>query len=127
MYVLNRENVYDLPYNDPSAALPVTYGDVFLEDEREFSAFNFVAADTGRLAAHFESAEQECRALVAENLPLPAYDQCIKASHLFNLLDSRGVISVVERQAYIGRVRALARACCEAYVARCGATASDAR
>jgi glycyl-tRNA synthetase alpha chain len=117
MYVLDRENVYDLPYNDPAAPAPVTYGDVFLNDERQFSAFNFHKADAALLGRHFEDAERECRALVDANLPLPAYDQCIKASHLFNLLDARGVISVVERQAYIGRVRTLARACCEAYAA----------
>jgi glycyl-tRNA synthetase alpha chain len=117
MYVLDYENVYDLPYNDPSSHTPLTYGDVFLRDEREFSAFNFEAANTDKLKTHFEDAEQECHALLARNLPLPAYEQCIKASHLFNLMDSRGVISVLERQAQIGRVRALARACCEAYLA----------
>ena len=116
MYVLDCENVYDLPYNDPDGPAPVTYGDVFLADERQFSAFNFEAADTGVLERHFVDAERECAALIGRKLPLPAYDQCIKASHCFNLLDARGVISVVERQAYIGRVRALARACCEAYL-----------
>jgi glycyl-tRNA synthetase alpha chain len=121
MYVLDKENVYDLPYNDPASAVPLTYGDVFLEDERQFSAFNFEAANTDKLKTHFEDAEQECHALLARALPLPAYEQCIKASHLFNLLDSRGVISVVERQAQIGRVRALARACCEAYMAKTSA------
>jgi glycyl-tRNA synthetase alpha chain len=120
MYVLDRENVYDLPYNDPASHTPLTYGDVFLEDEREFSAFNFEAANTDKLKTHFEDAEQECHALLSRTppLPLPAYEQCIKASHLFNLMDSRGVISVIERQAQIGRVRALARACCEAYLAK---------
>jgi glycyl-tRNA synthetase alpha chain len=121
MYVLDRENVYDLPYNDPESAVPLTYGDVFLEDERQFSAFNFEVANTEKLKTHFEDAEQECHALLERALPLPAYEQCIKASHLFNLLDSRGVISVVERQAQIGRVRALARACCESYLAKTGA------
>jgi len=120
MYVLDRENVYDLPYNDPASPTPLTYGDVFLEDERQFSAYNFEAANTEKLKTHFEDAEQECHALLDRKLPLPAYEQCIKASHLFNLMDSRGVISVVERQAQIGRVRALARACCEAYLASTG-------
>ena len=69
------------------------------------------------LARHFEDAEQECAALLAHGLALPAYDQCIKASHRFNLLDARGVISVAERAAYIGRVRALAKRCCEAWLA----------
>jgi glycyl-tRNA synthetase alpha chain len=124
MYVLDRENVYDLPYNDPASPTPLTYGDVFLEDEREFSAFNFEAANTDKLKTHFEDAEAECHALLSRSLPLPAYEQCIKASHLFNLLDARGVISVVERQAQIGRVRALAKACCEAWLAQITAHAA---
>jgi glycyl-tRNA synthetase alpha chain len=95
----------------------VTYGQVFLRNEREFSAYNFERADTALLADGFEKAEGECRRLLAANLALPAYDQCIKASHLFNLLDARGVIAVAERAAYIGRVRGLAKACCEAWLA----------
>jgi len=126
MYVLDRENVYDLPYNDPASPTPLTYGDIFLRDEREFSAFNFEAANTEKLKIHFEDAEAECHVLLARNLPLPAYEQCIKASHLFNLLDSRGVISVIERQAQIGRVRALARACCEAYLGLAQTVAKNA-
>jgi glycyl-tRNA synthetase alpha chain len=118
MYVLDRENVYDLPYNDPGSPTPLTYGDVFLEDERQFSTYNFEVANTEKLRTHFEDAERECAVLLERRLPLPAYEQCIKASHLFNLMDSRGVISVVERQAQIGRVRALARACCDAYLAQ---------
>ena len=90
---------------------------MFHQSEREFSAFNFDAADTGLLFRHFEDAEKECQALVEAKLALPAYDQCIKASHCFNLLDARGVISVTERAAYIGRVRALAKACCEGWLA----------
>ena len=73
--------------------------------------------DTAMLGRHFADAEAECAALLRRKLALPAYDQCIKASHLFNLLDARGVISVTERASYIGRVRALAKACCEAWVA----------
>jgi glycyl-tRNA synthetase alpha chain len=126
MYVLDRENVYDLPFNDPDGPTPLTYGDVYLEDEREFSAYNFEAADTDRLETHFLDAERECGALLGRALPLPAYEQCIKASHLFNLMDSRGVISVAERQARIGRVRALARACCEAYLAKVEGAAAHA-
>ena len=116
MYVLGRENMFQLPYNDPDSTTPITYGDVFLENEKQFSAYNFEAADTVKLKQHFEDAEQECSALIGRSLPLPAYEQCIKASHFFNLLNSRGVISVVERQAYIGRVRALAKTCCETYL-----------
>jgi glycyl-tRNA synthetase alpha chain len=122
MYVQGVENVYDLDFNGQG----VRYGEVFLQSEREFSTYNFEAADTGRLFAHFADAEAECRALLARTPPLalPAYDQCLKASHLFNLLDARGVISVTERAAYIGRVRALARGCCEAWLATRGQTAT---
>jgi len=114
MYIQGKENVYDLDFNGAG----VTYGDVFLENERQFSAYNLEHADTAQLLQHFSDAEKECEALLGRNLPLPAYDQCIKASHRFNLLDARGVISVTERAAYIGRVRALAKACCEAYLAK---------
>ena len=98
----------------------ITYGEVFKRAEREFSAYNFEPADTARLFEHFGDAEAECQALIGRGIALPAYDQCLKASHLFNLLDARGVISVTERAAYIGRVRALARACCEAWLAVSG-------
>ena len=87
-----------------------------MQSEREFSAYNFEHADTETLFRHFEDAERESAKLLAVGLPLPAYDQCILASHTFNLLDARGVISVTERQAYIGRVRTLAKACCEKWV-----------
>ena len=117
MYVQGVESVFDLDYNDASGPARVTYGQVFKRAEREFSAFNFELADTARLVVHFADAETECRALVDRGLALPAYDQCLKASHLFNLLDARGAISVTERTAYILRVRALARACCEAWLA----------
>ncbi|MFN6999843.1 MAG: glycine--tRNA ligase subunit alpha [Elioraea tepidiphila] len=117
MYILGVENVFDLPFNDPGSPAPLSYGDVFLRAEREFSAHNFEHADTEQLFRHFADAEKECAALLAKGLALPAYDQCIKASHRFNLLDARGVISVAERAAYIGRVRALAKACCEAWLA----------
>ena len=90
---------------------------MFHQSEVEFSTFNFERADTAILFRHFEDAEKECAALLkTRKLALPAYDQCIKASHAFNLLDARGVISVTERAAYIGRVRALAKACCEAWL-----------
>ncbi|MFQ5533622.1 MAG: glycine--tRNA ligase subunit alpha [Sphingomonadales bacterium] len=112
MYVQGVDNVYDLDWNGQG----VRYGDVFLRSEQEFSAFNFEHADTGRLMRHFQDAEAECAMLLEAGLALPAYDQCMKASHLFNLLDARGVISVTERAAYIGRVRALAKGCCEAWV-----------
>jgi glycyl-tRNA synthetase alpha chain len=117
MYIQGVENVYDLDFNGAG----VKYGDVFLRAEREFSAYNFEFANTDVLFGHFSDAEAECQALLGRNLALPAYDQCIKASHLFNLLDARGVISVTERAAYIGRVRALAKGCCEAWLAGAGA------
>ncbi len=113
MYIQGVENVYDLDFNGAGTS----YGDVFLQNEREYSAFNFDHADTGILTRQFADAEKQCESLIDAGLPLPAYDQCIKASHAFNLLDARGVISVTERQAYIGRVRNLARACCEQYLA----------
>jgi len=112
MYVQGVSSVYDLDFNGQG----VTYGDVFLRAEREYSAYNFEAADTAMLQRHFADAEIECGALIARALPLPAYDQCIKASHLFNLLDARGVISVSERASYIARVRNLAKACCEGWL-----------
>ncbi len=113
MYILGVDNVYALPFNTAG----LTYGDVFLENERQFSACNFEKANTEALAEGFRRAAEECRALVAAGLALPAYDQAIKASHLFNLLDARGVISVAERQAYIGRVRDLVKAVADAHVA----------
>jgi glycyl-tRNA synthetase alpha chain len=124
MYLMNKDRVYDMPYNDPQSATPVTYGEVFLQNEKEQSAYNFEHADTAMLFQHFKDAESQCNALLAKGLALPAYDQCIKASHNFNLLDARGVISVTERQAYIGRVRNLAKACCEAWLKSQGEDAS---
>jgi len=117
MYIQGVENVYDLAFNDEG----VKYGEVFLRAEREFSAHNFEHANTKLLFDQFAEAETECRSLLEAKLALPAYDQCIKASHRFNLLDARGVISVTERQAYIGRVRDLAKECCKAWLAGEGA------
>ena len=126
MYVQNVDNVYDLNFNGLEGEGKVTYGDVFLQAEQEYSRHNFEFADTATLFRHFEDAERECQALLKAGAPagegeahrvvLPAYDQCIKASHAFNLLDARGVISVTERQSYILRVRNLAKACGEAFL-----------
>jgi glycyl-tRNA synthetase alpha chain len=121
MYVQGVESMFDLDYNGASAPRRVTYGQVFKRAEREFSAYNFELADTALLVGHFADAEQECRRLIDHGVALPAYDQCLKASHLFNLLDARGAISVTERAAYILRVRALAGACCKAWLAGAGA------
>ena len=112
MYVQGIENVYDLDFNGAG----VRYGDVFLQAEREHSTYNFEIAEIDRLLRHFEDAERECRLVLERGLPLPAYDQCLKASHLFNLLDARGAIGVSERAGYIARVRTLAKACCEAWL-----------
>jgi glycyl-tRNA synthetase alpha chain len=112
MYIQGVENVYDLDWNGEG----VKYGDVFLQAEREYSAHNFEFANTDALRRQFTDAEAECMSLLEHDLALPAYDQCIKASHRFNLLDARGVISVTERAAYIGRVRKLAKGCCEAWL-----------
>ena len=113
MYIQGADNVFDLDWNGAG----VSYGDVYLQNEREFSAFNFERANTDLLFRHFADAEAECRALFQAALALPAYDQCIKASHLFNLLDARGVISVTERAHNIARIRGLTRGCCEAWLA----------
>jgi glycyl-tRNA synthetase alpha chain len=123
MYVQGVDNVFELNFNGRPGAGKVTYGDVFRQAEQEYSRYNFEYADTDILMQHFRDAEKECRALLDKGdrgdrheLALPAYDQCIKASHIFNLLDARGVISVTERQSYILRVRDLAKACCEAWI-----------
>ena len=129
MYLFDKKSVYELPYNRADSDVPLTYGDVFLQNEREQSAYNFEHADTEMLFRHFRDAAEECRRLLAageaakeaagadvHQMVLPAYDQCIKASHAFNLLDARGVISVTERQSYILRVREMAKACGGAFL-----------
>jgi glycyl-tRNA synthetase alpha chain len=112
MYVQGVEKVFDLDWNGAG----VSYGDVYLQAEREFSAYNFEYASVDLLQRHFADAEDECASLLESGLALPAYDQCMKASHLFNQLDARGVISVTERAAFIARVRALAKDCCAAWL-----------
>ncbi|MCO5092377.1 glycine--tRNA ligase subunit alpha [Bosea sp. (in: a-proteobacteria)] len=131
MYVQGVENVYDLNFNGLDGADRVSYGDVFLQAEQEYSRHNFEHANTEMLFRHFADAEAECKALLAagddpsrHQLALPAYDQCIKASHVFNLLDARGVISVTERQSYILRVRELAKACGAAWLKTAGGGAA---
>ncbi|MDP3896632.1 MAG: glycine--tRNA ligase subunit alpha [Mesorhizobium sp.] len=128
MYVQGVDNVYDLNFNGLDGDDRVSYGEVFLQAEQEYSRHNFEHANTQMLFEQFRFAEAECQALLAAGAPaadanqpmhrmvLPAYDQCIKASHVFNLLDARGVISVTERQNYIQRVRDLSRACGEAFL-----------
>ncbi len=130
MYVQGVDRVFDLNFNGRTDDRKLTYGDVFLQAEQEYSRFNFEHADTDLLLRHFRDAEAECKALLAKGsggdkhlLALPAYDQAIKASHIFNLLDARGVISVTERQSYILRVRDLTKACCAAWLATDGGRA----
>jgi glycyl-tRNA synthetase alpha chain len=127
MYVQGVENVYELNFNGREGAEKVSYGDVFLQAEQEYSRYNFEYADTAMIMRHFEDAERECLHLLdagkrdeRHEMALPAYDQCIKASHAFNLLDARGVIAVTERQSYILRVRELAKACGAAWLMTAG-------
>ncbi|MBH68148.1 MAG: glycine--tRNA ligase subunit alpha [Rhodospirillaceae bacterium] len=119
MYIQDVDSIFDLDWNGlPPESGGKTYREIFHQAEQEYSTYNFDAANTAQLFRHFADTEAECESLLLRDppLPLPAYDQCMKASHLFNLLDSRGVISVAERQSYIGRVRALARRCCQIWV-----------
>jgi glycyl-tRNA synthetase alpha chain len=129
MYVQGVDRVWDLNFNGRTDARKLTYNDVFQQAEQEYSRYNFEHANTDMLLGAFKNAEAECKSLLDKGAPtgtannlhhkmaLPAYDQCIKASHIFNLLDARGVISVTERQSYILRVRELAKACCGAWLA----------
>ena len=128
MYVQGVDRVFDLNFNGREGKKKVTYGDVFLQAEQEYSRHNFEFAETEMLFEQFRMAEAACRNYIDAGwvtvgnrkrhlMALPAYDQCIKASHVFNLLDARGVISVTERQSYILRVRELAKACGEAWLA----------
>jgi len=123
LYVQGVDSVYDLAFNDPQSPDFKTYGDVFLENERQFSAFELDVADVAVLKRQFEDMERSvpqilsARGRQGQALVLPAYDHVLKASHLFNLMDARGAIAVAERQSYIGRIRDLAKACARAWVA----------
>ena len=129
MYVQGVENVYDLAFNDTQSSDFKTYGEVFLENEREFSAFDFEQANVPMLDRWFKDAEAEVLRLLAakgrqgQPLVLPAYDYVLKASHLFNLMDARGAIAVAERQSYIGRIRDLCKACAQEWVRQQGENA----
>jgi glycyl-tRNA synthetase alpha chain len=111
MYVQKKNSVYDLQWNDNT-----TYGEIHLEDEKQWSAYNFEKADTEMLKKHFNDWEKEAQKLTSDNLPLPAYDAVMKCSHLFNLLQARGAISVSERVGYVLRVRAIAKLVAEKYL-----------
>ena len=107
MFVQGKKNVFELEWNNEG----IKYKEVFLQAEKEFSAYNFEFANTEVLLKNFETTESECKALLNKKLSLPAYDQCLKASHIFNLLDARGIIGVAERTGYINRIRELAKGC----------------
>jgi glycyl-tRNA synthetase alpha chain len=136
MYLQGVDDGFALNFNGREGAEKVTYGDVFRQAEEEYSRHNFEFADTEMLFRHFRDAEAACRQYLAAGEPAsgsnesrhlmaqPAYDQCIKASHVFNLLDARGVISVTERQSYILRVRELAKACGAAWLRTAGGGAA---
>ena len=115
MYLQGVDSVYDLQWSGE-----VTYGDLFHDAEVQFSRYNFEVVDVDMIRAIFMAREGECRMLLEQGLVLPAYDACMQTSHLFNVLDARGALSVAERTGYIGRVRSLARGCADAYVARRG-------
>ena len=135
MYIQNVDNVYELNFNGRQGREKVTYGDVFLLNEQQSSRYNFEVADTSILVRHFDDAERECRAILAASgedgpgngelaghvMAIPAYEQVLKAGHLFNMLDARGVISVTERQGYILRIRELSKACGQAWLRATGA------
>ena len=128
MFILECDSVMNLPYNSPNSQRPLKYSDIFLKAEKQYSEWNFNVANTEIVFRHFDDAEKMCQEILGMGdlknkssskkniLVQPAYDQCIKASHLFNVLDSRGVISTAQRQVYIGRVRALAKLCADAYI-----------
>ena len=128
MFILECESVMNLPYNSPNSQRPLKYSDIFLKAEKQYSEWNFNVANTEIIFQHFDDAEKMCQEILDNGdlkkkssskkniLVQPAYDQCIKASHLFNVLDSRGVISTAQRQVFIGRVRALAKLCADAYI-----------
>jgi glycyl-tRNA synthetase alpha chain len=124
LYLQNKDSVYDLEYNEE-----FSYGDIFLANEQQFSAFELEAADVATFKSHFEDMEREVRKILASRgrqgqpLVLPAYDHVLKASHLFNIMDARGAIAVAERQSYIGRIRDLCKACAEAWTAQQGEAA----
>ena len=129
MYIQGVDSIFDLAFNDPQSAAFKTYGEVFLENERQWSAYDFQAADVEVLKRQFEDMERQVPRLLGARGPqgqalvLPAYDHVLKASHLFNLMDARGAIAVAERQSYIGRIRDLCKACAEAWVAQEGENA----
>ncbi len=114
MYLQEKESVFDLVWNENQFGV-TTYGDVHKQSEYEFSKYNFEIANVAMLFEHFENAQVECKRCLEENLPLPAYDYCLMASHTFNVLDARKAISVTQRQNYILKIRELAKGCAVKY------------
>ena len=112
MFIQSKDSVYDLDWNDQGTK----YKDIYLRSEKEYSSYNFEHANTDILLQTFNGVENECNNLYEKKLCLPAYDQCLKASHIFNLLDSRGIISVTERANYINRIRSLTKKCGELWL-----------
>jgi glycyl-tRNA synthetase alpha chain len=129
MYIQGKDSIFDLAFNDPQSPAFKTYGEVFMENERQMSAYNFEAADVPTLKRQFDDMERQVPRLLAARGPqgqalvLPAYDHVLKASHLFNVMEARGAIAVAERQSYIGRIRDLTKACAEAWIANEGENA----
>ncbi len=117
MYIQGVDSVYDIVWVEREDGSRFSYGDVFLANEQQYSAYNFEIADVAMLRTLFDAYEAECRRILEAGKVLPAYDYVLKCSHAFNLLDARGAIAVTDRVSFIGRVRALAKACCEAYMA----------
>jgi glycyl-tRNA synthetase alpha chain len=116
MYIQGVDSIFDIVWARGDDGLVFTYADVFLDNERQYSAYNFEVADTDFLFQEFNSREAECMRTLEAGLAIPAYDSVLKCCHTFNLLDARGVISATERMAYILRVRTLAKACCASYL-----------
>ena len=112
MFTQNKKNVFDLVWNNEG----VLYKDIFHQSEKEFSAYNFEYANTENLFKIFDMLEQEAKSLIEKKVSLPAYDQCLKSSHVFNILDARGVISVAPRAGYIGRIRDITKVVAEAWL-----------
>ncbi len=110
------ESNFDINWNGKDGSQAITYRDICLQSEQEFSAYNFEEADVCFLSQQFENSEKVCKQLLQKKLLLPAYEQCLKANHTFNLLDARGVISVTERAIYMGKVRQMTKSCCEAWM-----------